>query len=134
MEFKKFNYINASKKFCKHFHYINLYYRHIQYGISQKQHIFRVYIIHSNCVRLRNFFFLWWTKGGIGIKMSWVEKNRKINNPGEGKIIRDSRVHHFNASKTPYRDRIDLMQTLKGRCMVKYCWLKSKFLCMFFDT
>ena len=24
--------------------------------------------------------------GGIGIEMSWVEKNRKINNRGEGTI------------------------------------------------
>ena len=58
MEFKKSNYINASKKFCNHFHYICLYYRHTHYGISQRQHVFRVYVI----------------------KMSWVEKNRKINN------------------------------------------------------
>ena len=66
-------------------------------------------------------------KGGIGIKMSWVEKNRKINNPGEGKIIRDSRVRHFSASKTPYRDRIDLIQTLKGRCMVNTIGSKVRF-------
>ena len=59
--------------------------------------------------------------------MSWVEKNRKINNPGEGKIIRDSRVRHFNASKTPYRDRIDLIQTLKGRCMVNTVDSKVRF-------
>ena len=58
MEFKKFNYINASKKLCNHFHYICLYYRHTHYGISQRQHVFRVYVI----------------------KMSWVKKNRKINN------------------------------------------------------
>ena len=34
--------------------------------------------------------------GGVGIKMSWVEKNRKINNRGGGggTIIRDSRVSH----------------------------------------
>ena len=33
--------------------------------------------------------------GGVGIKMSWEEKNRKINNREEGggdTIIRDSRV------------------------------------------
>ena len=55
-------------------------------------------------------FSLWWTMAkmaiytqkceqkwlkinnrGVGIKMSWVEKNRKINNRG-GTIIRDSRV------------------------------------------
>ena len=30
--------------------------------------------------------------GGFGIIMSWVEKNRKINNRGGGEIIRDSRV------------------------------------------
>ena len=29
---------------------------------------------------------------GFEIKMSWVEKNRKINNRGGGTIIRDSRV------------------------------------------
>ena len=29
--------------------------------------------------------------GGVGIKKSWVEKNRKINNRG-GTIIRESRV------------------------------------------
>ena len=60
MEFKKFkklNGINASKKFCNHFHDICLYYRHTHYGISQRQHVFRVYVIHSNCARLRNFFF-----------------------------------------------------------------------------
>ena len=27
------------------------------YGISQRQHVFRVYVIHSNCARLHNFFF-----------------------------------------------------------------------------
>ena len=34
-----------------------------------------------------------WEGGGegVGIKMSWVEKNQKINNRG-GTIIRDSRV------------------------------------------
>ena len=36
-------------------------------------------------------------EGGVGIKMSWLEKNRKINNWGGGgvwggTIIRDSRV------------------------------------------
>ena len=72
-------------------------------------------------------FFYDGLKGGIGIKMSWVEKNRKINNPGEGKIIRDSRVRHFSASKTPYRDRIDLIQTLKGRCMVNTVDSKVRF-------
>ena len=31
--------------------------------------------------------------GGVGMKMSWVEKNRKINNRGGGgEIFRDSRV------------------------------------------
>ena len=54
---KKFNYINASKKFCNHFHYICLYYRHTHYGISRRQHVFRVYVIHSNFARLQNFFF-----------------------------------------------------------------------------
>ena len=58
----------------------------------------RVYEIHSNFARLYNFFFymmdygengylyskMW--RGGalVGIKMSWVEKNRKINNRGGG--------------------------------------------------
>ena len=30
--------------------------------------------------------------GGFGIKMSWVEKNRKFNNREGGTIIWDSRV------------------------------------------
>ena len=30
--------------------------------------------------------------GGVGIKMSWVEKYRKITSRGGGTIIRDSRV------------------------------------------
>ena len=29
----------------------------------------------------------------LGIKMSWVEKNRKINNRGGGMTIWDARVH-----------------------------------------
>ena len=29
----------------------------LSYGISQRQHVFRVYVIHSNCARLHNFFF-----------------------------------------------------------------------------
>ena len=114
-KFKKFNYLNVPKKFCNHFHYICLYYRHTHYGISQRQHVLSVYLIHSNCGRLYNSFSLWWTmvkvaiysqkceqndwkliKEGIGMKMSWVEKNRKINNrwgaEGGGEIIRDSRV------------------------------------------
>ena len=37
--------------------YVCLYYRHTHYRISQRQHVFRVYVIHSNCARLRNFFF-----------------------------------------------------------------------------
>ena len=56
-KFKKFNYINVSKKFCNDFHYICLYYRHTDYGIPQTQRVFRVYEIHSNCARLHNFFF-----------------------------------------------------------------------------
>ena len=63
--------------------------------------MFRVYVIHSNCARLDNFCLydgLWWKWlftlknvskndwkliiGEVGIKMSWVEKNRKINNRG----------------------------------------------------
>ena len=117
MEFKKlkkFNYINASKKFCHHFHYICLYYRHSHYEISQKQHVFPVYVIHSNCARLHNFFFFMmdygensylyskiWAKAteinnrGVGINMSWVKKNQKINNRGGGavgRIIGDARA------------------------------------------
>ena len=102
-KFKKFNYINASKKFCNHFHYICLYYRHTHYGISQRQHVFRVYVIHSNCARLYNFFFFMmdygensylyskiWAKATeinnrvVGINMSWVKKNQKIKNRGGG--------------------------------------------------
>ena len=85
-KFKKFTYINASKKFCNRFHYICLYYRHTHYGISQRQHVFRVYLIHSNCARLHNLFFFMMDYGENGYlhskKMSWVEKNRKINNQG----------------------------------------------------
>ena len=118
-KFKKFNYINASKKFCNHFHYICLYYRHTHYGISQRQHVFRDYVIHSNCARLHNFFFfmiddgengylhskMWakWLRNnnrGFGINMSWVEKNRKTNNRW-GTIIRDSRVV-FDIEKVPW--------------------------------
>ena len=113
MEFKKLNSINASKKFSNHFHYICLYYRHTHYGISQRQHVFRGYVIHSNCAKQHNFFYfmmdydengylLFTLKNGskndwkliIGVgegvrgglekrcQMSWVEKNRKINNRG----------------------------------------------------
>ena len=68
-KFNKFNYINASKKFCSHFHYtfsFTLYYRHTHYGISQRQHVFRVYVIHSNCARLHNFFFFMMDYGENG--------------------------------------------------------------------
>ena len=27
------------------------------YGISQRQHVFCVYVIHSNCAKQHNFFF-----------------------------------------------------------------------------
>ena len=38
--------------------------------------------------------------GGLGKKMSWVEKDRKINNRrGEGTIIRDSRVRTEAATR-----------------------------------
>ena len=57
MEFKKFNYINESKKFCSRFHCICLYYRYTHYRISQRPHVFRVYVTHSNCAGLHNFFF-----------------------------------------------------------------------------
>ena len=36
------------------------------FGISQMQHVFRVYIIHSNCVRLHNFFFFMMDYGESG--------------------------------------------------------------------
>ena len=36
---------------------ICLYYRHTHHEISQRQHVFHVYVIHSNCARLHNFFF-----------------------------------------------------------------------------
>ena len=72
---------------------------------SHRDNMFRVYVIHSNCARLHNFFLFmmdygendyytqkceqkWlennnrWGGGGDGIKMSWMEKNRKINNRG----------------------------------------------------
>ena len=93
MEFKKFNYINASKKFRNHFHCICLYYRHTHYRISQRQHVFRVYVIHSNCARLHR---------GVGIKMSWVEQNRKINNWwGRGDDY--SGLESFEARNSYYR-------------------------------
>ena len=66
MEFKKLNYINASKKFYNHFHYICLYYGHTHYWISQRQHVFHVYVIHSNCARLQNFFFFMMDYGENG--------------------------------------------------------------------
>ena len=65
-KFKKFNYINASKKFCNHFHYICLYCRHTHYGISQREHVLRVYVIHCNCARLHNFFFFMMEYGENG--------------------------------------------------------------------
>ena len=65
-KFKKFYYVNASKKFCNHFHYICLYYRHTYYGISQRQDLFCVYVIHSNCARLHNFFFFMMDYGENG--------------------------------------------------------------------
>ena len=76
-KFKKFNYINASKKFCNHFYYICLYYRHTLYGLSQRQHVFAVYVVHSNCARLRNFFFFmmnYGENGHLDSKM-WTKMN-----------------------------------------------------------
>ena len=82
-KFKKFNYINAFKKFCNHFHYICLYYRHTHYGISQRQHVSRVYLIHSNCARLHNFFFFMMGHGENGYLHSKMEQKwLKINNRG----------------------------------------------------
>ena len=99
------------------FHYICLYSRHTHYGISQKQHVFRVYVIHSNCATLHNFFFLydglWWKWlftlknvsqndwkliiEGVGIRMPWVEKKiKKFTIGGKGgEIIRDSRTPEY---------------------------------------
>ena len=65
-KFKKFNDVNASKKFCNLYHCTCLYYRHTHYGISQRQHVFRVYVIHSNCARRHNFFFFMMDYGENG--------------------------------------------------------------------
>ena len=93
---------------------------------SHRDNMFSVYVIHSNCARLHNFF-LWWTmvkmaiythkceqkwlkinnrlggggggEGG-GIKMSWVEKNRKINYPGRGGWLFGTR--EYETIKTLY--------------------------------
>ena len=73
--FKKFNYINASKKFCNHFHYICLCYRHYYYKISQRQHVFRVYVIHRNCDSLHNFFFFIMDYGEWLFTLKNVRKN-----------------------------------------------------------
>ena len=71
-EFKKFDYINASKKVCNYFHYICLYYRHTHYGILQRHHVFCVYVIHSNCARLHNFFFFMMDYGENGYLYSKI--------------------------------------------------------------
>ena len=71
MKFTKFN-INASNKFCNHFHYICLYYRDNHYGISHRQHVFRLYVIHSNCARLHNFFLFMMDYGYLQSKM-WAK-------------------------------------------------------------
>ena len=82
-KFKKFNYINASIKFCNHFHYICLYYRHTHYGISQKQPVFPVDVIHSNWARLHNFFFFLMGYGENGYLHSKMQaKMTEINNMG----------------------------------------------------
>ena len=51
------------------------YYRHTHYGISQRQHVFRVYQIHSNCARLHNFFFFMMDYGENGYlhKKMWAK-------------------------------------------------------------
>ena len=83
---------------------------------SQRQHVFRVYVIGSNCAWLHNFFFLMidygengylhskmWEKndrkliiGGVGVNVSWVEKIEESAIGGGGRwgltIIRDMRV------------------------------------------
>ena len=54
--------------------------------------------------------------GGVGIKMSWVEKNREINNLG-GTVIRDSRVikssHTFGIFKKTIEFRIYVLWKIK---------------------
>ena len=80
-----------------------------------------------NCARQLNFFFFMidygeqkWLKinnRGVGIKMSWVEKNREINNLG-GTIIRDSRVikssHTFGIFKKTIEFRIYVLWNIKS--------------------
>ena len=76
MEFKKikkFDYINASKKFCNHFHYICLYYRHTHYGISQRHHVFRVYVIHSNWLHIFFFFMMGYGENGYLYEKMWAK-------------------------------------------------------------
>ena len=34
-----------------------VYYRHTHYEVSQRHHVFRIYVVHSNCARLHSFFF-----------------------------------------------------------------------------
>ena len=71
----KYNYINASKKFCNHLYYICLY-----YGMTQRQHVFRAYVIHSNCARLHNFFFFM----AIYTQNSEQKRLKTNNKGGEG--------------------------------------------------
>ena len=40
--------------------------RHTHYGISQRQHMFRVFAIHSECARLHNLFFFMMDYGENG--------------------------------------------------------------------
>ena len=142
MEFKKltkFNYINASKKACNHFHYICLYCRHTHCGISQRRHVFRVYIIYSNCARLHNSFFFMMIYGEnglftlknvskndwkllirvVGIKMSWMEKGKKIKRGGGGGVIRDLRVYSNSWRRTS--------DTFPLEIFVKYFFCKYLF-------
>ena len=49
--------------------------RHTHDGISQRQHLFRVYVIHGNCARLHNFFFFmmdYGENGYLDVKM-WAK-------------------------------------------------------------
>ena len=51
---------------------------------SHRDNMFRVYVIHSNCARLHNFFLFMMDYGenDLELMMTWMVKNRKINNRG----------------------------------------------------
>ena len=46
--------------------YVCLCDRHTHYGISQRQHVFHAYLIHSNCARLHKFLFFMMDYGEDG--------------------------------------------------------------------